>query len=461
VIKQRLLALGFLLAVAGCTGPQASGSAPPPTGSPSAAPTSAPTALAASIAVWQFGNPGTQRQDGVTWEDWWADRIAEFNELYPDVEVDIQLKGQEAGGTTLFIDTALAAGEPPDVYLDVAFRQSKFEGQGLLEAVGSALSDEEWAAIAPSAAQVVTRSDGERWGIPVFIAPPFVVAINRSLAEAAGAADLIPADPDRDWTTDQFLTFLRAVTKAPDRYGVGLFAKTPSSTETLNGFAGGFGAKFYDGGDYCHNLIASEDGKRWMAWMDALVDEGLTLPGPAGLADADLSAAWVNQQIAVFAGGTFPIDVVKQAVDKGESDGFDITLVNYPHEADKPAPAVSANSPWAAIIFTQDDTARTAAAHEFLKFIGEQALLTDFAAGFGTLPVFVEDQAPWTKDDTNREFLLETFQERGAQDMGYAAARFTDLRLAWAETRQEIWSSDADIGEALDLFVAEADDILC
>ena len=213
-----------------------------------------------TLTLWHFGSVGMAWNDGVDVEAWWNRKIDEFTTFNPDIEVEFSVKGREAGGSTLFIDTAVAAGDPPDIYVDVIFREGKYAAQGLLEPVDEALTDEQWARLNPGQVAPLTNADGTHWGVPTWGPPPFVLAINKTLAEAAGAGDLIPTDPDRNWTTDEFEEFLRAVSDPPNRYGALFYAKTPSFTEALVGYAGGFGAKFYTDSDYCNSTINSPEG---------------------------------------------------------------------------------------------------------------------------------------------------------------------------------------------------------
>ncbi len=452
------LAVSAVITLTACSSASvpASGSASPASISPTGG------AAPVKLSVWQFGSPNTKRPDGVTWEDWWSSKIKDYTSKNPNVVISFAAKGQEAGGTTLSIDAALAAGSPPDISFDVVFRQAKYAAvQGLLEPVDSVLSADDWKALDPGAVKTVSRSDGKRWGVPVFVTPPFVLAVNKTLATAAGAAQLLPADPDRDWTTDQFVAFLKAVAKPPQRYGTILYAKTASSTERLSGYAGGFGAAFYKGGDYCRSAIDSPEGARWMDWMNGLVKQGLALPGAAGLADADQDAAWSNQQVVVVPGTQTVLDLSKKLVSTGQVKDLDVFFVNYPHEPGVPPPPPAHNAPWAATIFKQSDPAKRDAAVSFLKFLANEPTLTDFATGFGTISPYTAAASRFAGSDANYQFLFRMVRDRGVQDMGYAVKDFNGVRLAWATARQRIWSGTVDSKQGLQQFAQEAAKLLC
>ena len=79
------------------------------------------------ITAWFFGSEDQKLPDGTPIGQWWRDNVVKpFMEQNPGIEVDFAMKGAEAGGTTLFVDTAFAAGQPPDVYMDSLFRIGKY-----------------------------------------------------------------------------------------------------------------------------------------------------------------------------------------------------------------------------------------------------------------------------------------------------------------------------------------------
>ena len=414
-----------------------------------------------TLTLWSFGTSGEAFPDGVDVEGWWGRKIDEFEAFNPDITIEFLLKGREADGTTLFIDSAIAAGAAPDIYLDVVFREGKFAAQGLLEPVDAALTDEQWAALDQGQVAPLTNADGTHWGIPAVANAPFVLVVNKTIAERAGAADLVPQDPDRNWTTDEFEEFLRAVSDPPNRYGAGFYAKSPSFTEALVGYAGGFGAKFYTDSDYCNSTINSPEGVAWMEWWLSLIEEDLILPGPAALTDGDTDSAWANEQFAVYGWNTGAINLAQRLVDDGQLDAMDVTLVNYPHAPDQPAPGPAGNAGWAYTLFQQDDPARLDAAIQFLRFVGGQSFAEEFAGHRDALPVYSALMSNWAGDDTEKQFLISSIAANGLQDMGYGANNFNEVRLLNAEMRQAIFSGISSPQEGLDNFAEQANALLC
>jgi multiple sugar transport system substrate-binding protein len=412
--------------------------------------------------VWQFGSTGAKRaDDNIPWDNWFKRKIDEFSAQNPGITINYAMKGQEAGGTTLFIDSAVAAGQPPDIYLDVVFREAVYGSQGLMEPLDDALTADQWKSLDPSQVQTTTGKDGKHWGIPLWAPPPFPLGINKTLADAAGATNLIPKDPDRDWTTDDYVAFLKAVSKPPQRYGSFFFAKTPSFDYTINGYAGSFGAQFYANGDYCHTVINSPQGVQWMEWMASVIKQNLVVPGAAGLTDDDEDAAWTNQQIVLSGGGPYYTGLSKQLVASGQVKKLDVWWVNYPHVAGGKTAPLPPNAGWAATLFKQTDPDKRAAAIKFLQFFTAEANSIDFAKGYTWISSYTDAAKDWAGDDPDRQFILRMVQKNGVADLGYNINNFNQVRLLWAQARQAIFSGDKTPKQALDDYVAAANPLLC
>ena len=156
LISNRLLAG---LAVAGLV---LSACAPAATQAPAATTAPEPAAVPAQkvkIAYWTFGSEDMKMPDGTLVGDWTrANMIKHFMAANPDIEVEYSIRGYEAGGTTLFVDTALAAGEQPDVYADAIFRIAKYAHKDLYLPLDPILTAEKIATFDPSWIPSVTRN---------------------------------------------------------------------------------------------------------------------------------------------------------------------------------------------------------------------------------------------------------------------------------------------------------------
>jgi len=180
------------------------------------------------ITYWIFGSEGSAKQDdGVLWSDFYGGVINEYERLHPGVDINFAIRGQETGGTTLYVDSAVAAGSPPDIYYDDIFRVRKYAQAGLMETIDAALTPEDKAAYDPNILALMTNQDAELYAVPCGVGY-VAYTINKTLFENAGLEDLLPEEPDRNWTTDEFMEACRAINDPDnDVYCTMFFAKTP------------------------------------------------------------------------------------------------------------------------------------------------------------------------------------------------------------------------------------------
>ena len=201
------------LLLAACQ-PQATATPAPeePAATETSAATEAATAPAKEITItyWAFGSEGAaMNESGELWTDWYNKVFEDYKAEHPNVTIDFSVKGYDASGTTLFIDTAVAAGTPPDVYFDTKFRVKKYFDAGLMEDLGPALTDADLAAYDP-AVFAGSKSGDMVWSIPAS-GGYWNMIVNKSLFEKAGKADLLPQAPDYSWTTEEFMTACKAI----------------------------------------------------------------------------------------------------------------------------------------------------------------------------------------------------------------------------------------------------------
>jgi len=415
------------------------------------------------ITYWIFGSEGSAKQDdGVLWSDFYGEVINEYEAEHPGVDINFAIRGQESGGTTLYVDTAVAAGTPPDIYYDDIFRVRKYAQAGLLETVEAALTPEDKAAYDPNILGLMTNQDGELYAIPAGVG--YVsYTINKTLFENAGLEDLLPQDPDRNWTTDEFMEACRAINDPPNVYCAMFFAKTPSFDTSFNNFFGGFpGCDLFNAetGEYTAN---SPECLEAMTWLHNLSDEGLIVPGPSGFIDEDQDGYWVRQEIAMAGGGFWYNSVTTLGLEDGSIEGpMEYLLVNYPHKADAPPPPMGTWNPHVWSVFQQDDPDKLAVILDFINYMQKPEIVVRLAAGWNEAPIRSDAPNPWA-DDPDWAWVVPVAQEYGAKNYYYwngVPCDYNEVRLAWAEARQAFWEPDADIQQILDDFVDTANGII-
>jgi ABC-type glycerol-3-phosphate transport system substrate-binding protein len=429
-----------------------------------ATPTVAPT----KITAWFFGSEDQKLPDGTPIGQWWRDNVVKpFMAENPGIEVDFAMKGQEAGGTTLFIDTAFAAGQPPDAYMDSLFRMGKFGQKDALLPLNPILPPEKRARIDPQALQAATKN-GITWAILTDNSFPDALIVNRAVFKAKGVEDLLPKGPDRDWTTEEFEKACQAVNDPPNDYCTFFFAKTPSYDHAMFCWLAPYGAQRFTPGDYTHVTDNSPEAIAGHKWIKSVLDRKMAVPGPAGLVDDDMDAYLLGGKTVIGSGGWYEQGLVQA----GQKDGslkveWDPYMVNYPHPADKkPGPMCNLGGRgWSA--FKTGDHAKEAAALKFIDYVTNPDLniKVQTAAGGGLAGIPLITPEGWDPktlygDNEDWNWIIRMAQERGTLDMGYTAPNFNELRAKWAEMRQAAWSGDMTVEAASADWEKKANEIL-
>ena len=415
------------------------------------------------ITYWAFGAEGSAKADtGELWSDWYANKIKEYEAAHPEVTINFALRGAESGGTTLYIDSAVTAGTPPDIYYDDIFRVRKYFQAGLLDTVDNALTAEDKAAYPAATLALMTDENGKLYAIPAGTGYQAYI-INKTMFVDAGLENLLPKDPDRTWTTDEFMAACEAINKPPERYCTMFFAKTPSSDAMFNAFFGGFpGCEMFDPaqGKYVVNSPACVEA---MTWLHGLSDKGLIVPGPAGLTDDDSDSYWKRQEIAMQGYGFYYNYLTQNSLKDGSIKGpLDYLVVSYPNKPGAPPPPMGTWNPHVWSVFKQSDPKKLEAILSFINFMQQPANVVELAAGWSEVTVRKDAPNPW-KDDPDWAWVVPVVQKYGAKNYYYwngVPCNYNEVRLAWAEARQAFWEPDANIQQILDDFVAKADGII-
>ena len=134
-------------------------------------------------------------------DDWPKAMGKGFMEKHPNVkEVNVELLDWGTGIQKL--DTAIAAGNPPDMcYIDLAWLP-KYIKQDMVIPVDQYLKGGEKEDFYESTTDYATY-DGKLYAYPILIAPRVMYA-NKTLLDEMGLGNLLPLSGDHSWTIDQF-----------------------------------------------------------------------------------------------------------------------------------------------------------------------------------------------------------------------------------------------------------------
>ena len=220
--------------------------------------------------------------------------IARLVERSKPVELTVRwLNLNLADGTTISMDTLVAAGAYPNVYNDFTGRASRFmvrtpgwKAMDLTPYVDTAAYFD----LAP------WKRSGMLLGVPGVV-PLQGIAINLDLLDAAGYKL-----PDaKDWTIDAFLGMCDVVkAKLPGKWGTALFAKSASADYLWMNWFGSFGAKVFAGGDYSKTSINTPAGVATLRFLSRLVTAGYAPPDSAELWDDAALELWQRGIVAAM-----------------------------------------------------------------------------------------------------------------------------------------------------------------
>jgi multiple sugar transport system substrate-binding protein len=429
-----------------------------PTTAPTEAPTSAPAPV--TITYWAFGSEGSAMADGTLWTDWYAKIFKEYEAAHPGVTIDFALKGYDASGSTLVVDTAVAAGTPPDIYFDTKFRVKKYQDAKLLEDLTPALASADLAAY-DSAAMAGSKSGNMMWSIPAD-GGYWNMILNKSLFDKAGKSDLLPKAPDYSWTTEEFMKACEAINDpANNVYCTAFFAGSTSMDSATNEWLAGFpDCKFFDAATtkYTVNSPACLEA---FTFLHSIYEKGLMVPGAAGLIDDTTDPYWLSQQVAILGQGNWYDSITKKGVEAGTIKPFDYIFVQFPNKPGTPVTPVGMSNPDVWGVFKQSDPAKLQAIYDLVQYMQQPDTATQIAIGWGKIPVRTD--AKFESSDPAVAEPLAAARKFGSYDPYFVngvPCNYNDVRQAWAETRQAFWQDNADVQTILDGFVERANGIV-
>ncbi len=423
------------------------------------APTSAPV-KEITITYWAFGSEGSAMADGTLWTDWYAKILKEYEAAHPGIKIDFALKGYDASGSTLVVDTAVAAGTPPDIYFDTKFRVKKYQDAKLLEDLTPVLTAGDIEVYDPVSI-AGSKSGDMMWSIPAD-GGYWNMIVNKSLFEKAGKLDLLPQAPDYSWTTEEFMAACDAINDpANNVYCTAFFAGSTSMDSATNQWLAGFPeCKFFDAAStkYTVNSPACVEA---FTFMHTIYEKGYMVPGAAGLIDDTTDPYWMNQQVAVLGQGNWYDSITKKAVGEGTIKAFDYIFVQFPNKPGTPVTPVGMSNPDVWGVFKQTDPDKLQAIYDLVQYMQKPETASAIAVGWGKLPVRTD--AAFESTDPSVAEPLAAARKFGAYDPYFVngvPCNYNDVRQAWAETRQAFWQDNADIQTILDGFVERANGIV-
>jgi len=269
-------------------------------------------------------------------ENGWYERkvIKEFQEIYPEVEFELQMLPWSDGPKKVAM--AIATGDTPDILTDCDMRIMSYVAAGAMVDLEDVMDAEERADFFPDLLERVTFNGK----VYMYLAGQGggVMSVNKKIAEKAGALDLLPLDREnRAWTTEEFKKFVLKVAEAniPGIDVMGLhFADANNQQYYIMFMHQAFGAVPFvvEDGKYQCTMNSPEAIEGLEFYLDLYNTPGVGLPGPESMGINYINDYWYTGKLAMLMGGNV-VTLTKQQRDPKVVEVLDGTLVGIPRKS--------------------------------------------------------------------------------------------------------------------------------
>lgn len=389
------------------------------------------------ITYWNFPN-FVNDKEFTTSEEFDAALIKAFEDKNPGIKVEYQKLDFTDGPAK--IETAIQTKTNPDVIYDAPGRIIDWASKGYLvpfdEVDKSKLQDPGVRA---------SSHDGKLYLYPQGLAP-FLMAVNTKLTDELKVTDLLPLDrPDRNWTVDEFETFLRAVKDAEgDTIPTVLYSKSAAGDQGPRAFVSNLFGSWITNDDVTEYIINNEEGVKGLEWIAKATAEGLLGSG------VSLEAA---DSTEYFRSGKSALTILSSPgllAGWQNDEALDAKFLPFPNDKKSPKFEYLVAGP---AVFDNGNDAQAEAAKKFVDFMinddvwGERALLAsgNFSAKKGATGLYDKPELVFA------ESLTEHFGPYYNTIPGYAK-----MRPTWFPMLQSVMGGEVAPQKAADDFVEAA-----
>ncbi|UCZ52981.1 extracellular solute-binding protein [Bacillus shivajii] len=319
--------------------------------------------------------------DGPRWQDedenqyhWIEDKVAEFEDMYPGVEIDIVQQPWAELGDALSV--AIAGHNWPDIApIDIsggAISLNHIE-EGVIESTDDLFTEDEWADFYPNTLEAY-EYEGSLYGVPTSVSVQTML-LNLEIFEEKG----VEPPEDGRWTYDEFVETMKALTD-DEVYGF--------STYIMPNYYEAWPFLLMDGGYPLSEDLEEYtfDSPEAISGLQKLVDlkfEHEVAPQEMGGSDVggtfQAFAALDQRTVAVQPWATWAINSLQT-----EEYEMDFMVAEYPI-GDLGEP-VTMGGVGGYVMFAQEDEAKKMMVSEFLKHITNTEEQYTTAKNYGTFP---------------------------------------------------------------------------
>ncbi len=407
-----------------------------------AAPAEASAGGATEITWWAFP---TFAQDGDNPAGTYEQAIIDaFQAKNPGITVKLETIDFTSGPEK--ITAAIEAGTVCDVLFDAPGRIISYAQNGKLVALDDMFTEDFVKDVGNEALLNSCKSGDSYYMYPISTAA-FCMAVNKNALEDAGALDCINLEGDRTWTTEQFEQMMQKLYDA-GYVGATVYCSGQGGDQGIRAFVTNLYDSSVTDDAVTTYTINDEGGIKAMTKIKEWVDNGLMLNGSAynGGEDVDQFVAGNTAFTTLWSPG-----LASQRAETLTENGIEVIALPFPSEDGVPALEYLVNG---FCIFDNGDAARAEASKKFIDFIC--------------------NDEEWGPKDVVKTSVFPVRQSMGNLypgdgDMGFYASLtkyyspyyntipgFAEMRTYWFPMLQAVINGDSEPKDALDDFVAKA-----
>ncbi len=403
---------------------------------------------AVTLSAWYYSDPGVAEGYQA-----WADAV---HEAYPWITIELEELPYDSGPEKFTV--ACATGTTPDIYFDGYSRISAAVHGGICMDLTNIVSDHQDLFIGDITDGVV---DGKNYYIPMWDGGGYCLAVNLTLAERLGVADMLPEDWTQ-WSYDDFLEICRAAKAAdPSIYPTALWAGSQSSDAAYYNLLVGAGVELTNE-DLTATAFNTPEALEVLEFLHTIIDEELCPAGYATAVDTDLYAPWnagtlLFRNFTAFTNaGLFESDLAA-----GNRVDFDWTFVLAPTPTGDYTPNGVSWGSYGACAFPIEghEEAVELALNMFLEEPEYQNTILNAWGKFSRMNN--------TTIEYSSEELAELMQRCGEYSAEYTVSDFgilegwwTDFRMTFYPQLQDYYLNNIDAQTMLDNWQAAGDEVI-
>lgn len=420
-MKQKIIAVLLITLTLFCGSLFAGGSAE----------TSSSDGTSGTVTMWTFPVTGND-------EAMFKDLVAAFNEIYPDITVDVQVLPWNGRYEKML--TAVAGGDPPNIVYLNDFQVPLFAATGNLVNMGEVFTDEELATWKESALDSVSY-EGELYGIPV-LTNHLGYFYNVKLFEEAG---LDPDNPPETWT--DLKDAIAKLTKYDAdgnvvQPGVRFDLNRPSPITSIVPFIWQAGGDILDADG--NVIVNSPETREALSFIKSLYDEGYAQK-------SNITGGGIP-----FSSGEVGIELQKEPneIKKYSEENPDLNFRVGPILKNKEKVGYITSGCYAMFSGAKNN----AAAETWLKFITNNENITRLLSDSG----FMSPKKDINEADymTDERYLMIASQSEWATGTGPMNVHYSEILTACGQTFNAIILGEKDMDQGLAELEAQLEQIM-